>query len=211
LFNFMTEDSNKIAPIDFDADVMPKIVAALNKQKGYASFFDWPNKATKEKGIVCDLLEAMEAKGEQHGIVKVKSDQIDPPDCVGQTKDGELVGFEVTELVDQKTVEMNRRGVHVFKEWPPDELIAKLKVLVRDKDAKAYHGGPYSKIVLIIFTDEPLVRSADCESILHGQSVGHCKQISEAFLLLSYRPGLEAYPYVKLELGQADSILPAKS
>ena len=200
--SLMPENSNKIAPVNPTAEIVPKIVEALKKQKGYASFFDWPNKATKEKGIVRDLLKAMEAKGEYHGVVKLKSNKPDPPDCVGVVENGELVGFEVTELVDQETVRKNRQGKRTRKKWTPNELLAKLREIVREKDSKKYHGGSYSKIILVIHTDEPFVRSADCDSILRGQLVGQCRQITDGYLLLSYKPRRKSYPYFKLELGR---------
>jgi hypothetical protein len=185
-----------------DIDILPLILNARKKRKGYATFFDWPNKATKEKGVVRALLDAMDAKGESHGIAHLKTSPVDPPDCIGVLTNGELVGFEVTELVDQKTVEMNPRGRGAWKEWPSSELIEKLKQIARKKDSKHFQGGPYSKIVLVIHTDEPMVRSADCDSILRGQVFGRCRQITEVYLLLSYAPGLKAYPYFRLEVAK---------
>jgi hypothetical protein len=196
----MKEKSNEVVPLNFDSDILPRILEAQKKQKGYATFFDWPNKATKEKGIVRDLLEAIEAKGAQHSFVKLRSNPTDPPDCVGVMESGELVGFEVTELVDLETVKMNRRGRRVKKEWTSIELLTKLKEIVGKKDSKNYYGGPYSKIILVIHTDEPLVRAMDCDSILRGQIAGRCKQITDCYLLLSYNPGLKSYPYFKLEI-----------
>jgi hypothetical protein len=198
----MENKPDEITSLNFDSDILPKMLDARKKRKGYASFFDWPDKPIKERGTVRDLLEAMEANGEQPDIVKLKSAQFDPPDCVGQKKNGELVGFEVTELVDQRTVEMNRKVRQDWKEWSPVELLAKLGEIILEKDSKTFHGGPYSKIILVIFTDEPLVRSADCDSILRGQILGKCRNITDCYLLLSYQPGLKFYPYFKLEVSQ---------
>jgi hypothetical protein len=191
----------KAAAIDFDSDILPKIVEARQKRKGYASFFDWPNKATKEKGVVCDLLEAIDANEGSHGILKIRSNPFDPPDCIGTT-DGGFIGFEVTELVDLETIKMNRRGLRVRKKWTSGELLSKLREIVKAKDAKIYRGGPFSKIILVIFTDEPFVRSADCDSILHGQILGQCRNITDCYLLLSYQPGLKFYPYFKVEVSR---------
>ena len=61
------------------------------KCKVYASYWDWPDKELKERGIVCDLLEAIEVSGEHHGIVSVRANRPDPPDCVGTKTNGELI------------------------------------------------------------------------------------------------------------------------
>jgi len=84
------------------------------------------NKATKEKEVVRDLPEAVEAKEGSQDIVKLRSNQSDPPDCIGTTKNGESDGFEVTELVDLETIKMNRRGQRVCKDWTTSELLEKL-------------------------------------------------------------------------------------
>jgi hypothetical protein len=196
----MSGDSNEIAPINFDDDILPRILDARKKRKGYASFFDWPNKATKEKGIVCDLLEAIVAQGEQHDIIEVKSNPDDPPDCVGVMKNGELVGFEATELVDQDTVDKNQQGGQVWKNWTPNELLAKLKEIVRNKDSKIYHGGPYSNIILVIHTDEPLLHYSSCNNLLREQNFGACRRISEVYLLYSVDPALNFCPFLSLKI-----------
>lgn len=179
-----------------------KAWSETKKIKKYASFRDWSEKAVKERRIVCDLLEAIEARCERHKVVKVKSVRFDPPDCIGRLLNGEFVGFEVTELVDQKTIEINRRGRRVWKEWTRRELLAKLRKIVRNKDSKIYHGGPYTSIILVIHTDEPLLRPTDFDSVLCDQAIFHCKQITDAYLLLSYNPGLKSYPYFKLKIAR---------
>jgi hypothetical protein len=190
------------AGINFDSDILPKLIEARQKRKGYASFFDWPYKAQKEKGIVLDLLEAIKANDGHHGIIKIRSNESDPPDCICTTQNGEYVGFEVTELVDAKTVKMNQRGIRTRKKWTSGELLSKLKEIIKTKDSKTYRGGPYSRIVLVIFTDEPLVRAMDCGAILRGRILGQCRSITDCYLLLSYQPGLKSYPYFKVELSR---------
>ena len=198
----MEIDALEAAELNFESNILPKILEERQKRKGYASFFDWSDKAIKEKGVVRDLLEAIEANEGHNAIVTIRSNRSDPPDCVGTTIHGECIGFEITELVDLETVKMNRRGFRCRKEWTPNGLLAKIREIVRKKDAKNYHGGPYSKIVLVIFTDEPLVRSADCASILRNQVLGRCRNITDCYLLLSYQPGLKSYPYFRVEISR---------
>src|ERR1035437_5716208 len=198
----MESKPEEFASLNFESDILPKILEARKKRKGYATFFDWPNKRTKERGIVCDLLKSIEDTEGYCEIKTVRANESDPPDCIGTTVDKKLVAFEVTELVDQKTVEMNRMGRQARKEWPPDKLLEKLKNIIRNKDSKTFHGGPYSKITLVIFTDEPEVRSADCDAILDGQILGQCRSITDCYLLLSYQPGRKFYPYFMLAVSR---------
>ncbi len=183
----------------WESEIIDAIRDARTKRKGYASFFDWPDKPVKEHGVVCDLLESIEAEGGHHGILKLRSHQPDPPDCVGTAASGERIAFEVTELVDQDTIKRNRRGENVWKEWTQDELLLKIEGIVRRKDSKTLHGGPYSKVVLVIHTDEPLLRQMPLGEILRDQKLFPCQKITDAYLLLSYQPGRESYPFFRLE------------
>ena len=183
---------------NWESRIIDLILKARSRRRKYAHFFEWPDKAIKEKGIVCDLLEAMTAKGENHGITGIRSKQPDPPDCVGIGKNGESIAFEVTELVDEETILRNQSSDTDWKDWSGEDLLGKVQAIVKEKDAKIYNGEPYSKIILVIHTDEPLLRLTDCVFFLRNQSVGQCKQITDCYLLMSYSPSLKAYPYFKL-------------
>ncbi len=178
------------------------IVEARSKRRKYAAFNEWPDKAIKEKSIVSDLLEAMTAQGDRHGIIQIRSNEPDPPDCVGICEDGKQIAFEVTELVDEDTILRHQYGETDWKEWNENELLSKIQEIIRDKDRKVYHGGPYSKIILLIHSDEPILRLSDILSFLGDQTVSQCKQITDCYLLLTYNPGLKAYPYFKLKIAR---------
>src|ERR1017187_6508092 len=122
--------------------ILDLIMKARSKRRKYRSFFEWPDKAIKEKGIVCDLLEAMTANGEDPGIARIRASQSDPPDCTGVAKDGKLIAFEVTELVDEETIVRHEYGHDDWKEWSEEELLEKIQKIIKGKDAKNYHGGP---------------------------------------------------------------------
>ena len=47
------------------------LMDAKRKEKGYASFFDWPDKSVKERGIVCDLLDSIKAGSRCYNIKTV--------------------------------------------------------------------------------------------------------------------------------------------
>jgi hypothetical protein len=183
---------------DWESRMVDLIFKARSRRRKYASFNEWPDKSIKEKSIVLDLLEAMTTQDEDHGITRICAFQPDPPDCTGIDSDGKLVAFEVSELVDQDTILRNEYGHDDWKEWSEEELLEKIREVVKKKDAKKFHGGPYSKIILVIHTDEPLLRLTDCVSALAGQIVGQCRQITDCYLLMSYSPGLKSYPYFRL-------------
>jgi len=183
---------------------------AFRKSKNYASLWDWPDKRIKERGIVCDLLESILRVSGRREIKKVHSSEVDPPDCIGTAVNGGFVAFEVTELVDQKTVELNKTGKSVFKQWSPDELTTKLQEKIATKDLKEFHGGPFSKVVLVIHTDEPLLSHADCEKILRGKKFGPCKKITDIYIIFSDVLGREFYPFIQLDMmGLFDAKQPA--
>jgi hypothetical protein len=173
---------------------------AAPKEKGYASFRDWPDKSVKERAVVGDLLCAIKAEEGQHGLLTLNVNETDPPDCIGIGLHGERVGFEVTELVDQATVERNLQGRSEWKEWGQQEFLAKLQSILNEKDRKQLRGRPYDKFVVVVHTDEPLLPHSECASMLNGHRFGPYQQINEAFLLFSYEPGRSSYPYIRLKL-----------
>ncbi len=189
----------KQADPDWENRIFKKILGARKMRKGNRSYWFWPDGRLKERGVVCDLLEAMEYAGVQHGIIKVRSCVPDPPDDVGITKKGKSIAFEATELVDAW-----KEAGYPWKKWSSEELIAKLRAIISEKDGKNFHGGPYSKKVLVIHTDEPLLCHLDCGEILRGQNFGLCRQISEVYLLFPPDPApnqaRSVCPFLRLKI-----------
>jgi hypothetical protein len=185
---------------DFE-NVLRIVREAFRKRKGYASFWDFPDKQVKERGIVKDLLKSVELKEGVCHIRRLVSnpDKYAPVDCFGTDILGKTLAYEVTELVDEKTVRLNRRGVRVYKEWSSTELITKLteKLLAKNDQLKAAR---YDKQIVVIFTDEPFLRHSWCVPILRHHAFGPLANINEAYLLFSYEPGREGCPYIVLNL-----------
>ena len=185
---------------DWENRIFKKVLDAHKKRKGYRSYWFWPDNRIKERGVVCDLLEAMEVAGEQHDIINVRSCMTDPPDCVGITERDKSIAFEATELVDT----LWKASGFPWKEWSPTELITKLRAIISKKDAKIFHDGPYSKKILVIHTNEPLLRHSDCRKYLHGQNFGPSRQISEVYLLFPPDPhpnqARTVCPFLRLEI-----------
>jgi hypothetical protein len=78
---------------------------AVDKQRGYADFFEYPDKDVKEEGIARDLCESLAAAGTplaRPADLVARGKGNDPPDCEARGIDGSRIAIEVTELVDQK-------------------------------------------------------------------------------------------------------------
>ena len=178
---------------------LEKIRQAL--RRGYATFFEWPDKQLKEQDIVQTLLRSMKSKseGKYFGPVRPPSSG-DPPDCVVSDRDGNPVGVEVTEFVSGEAIERNRRegleGINrIIRNWEPAEVIEEIDRIIQKKDGKTFKGGPYAKKILLIFTDEDTLISRRFEYAkrLPEQSFGPVNQIDEVYFLFSYVGN--AHPY----------------
>jgi hypothetical protein len=121
----------------------------------------------------------------------------DPPDCDGLL-DGKLVGIEVTELVSKEVVEKFQRcGVFEWKDWSQEPFLAKLRCIIAEKDSKTLKGGPYSKYLLVVYTDEFVLHEEAVQSYLAG-FVPEGSQLDEVLLLISYDPRTQTYPLFRL-------------
>ena len=123
----------------------------------------------------------------------------DPPDCVARDNSGKLVGIEISEFVDLKTVRDAQHNKAYPKYWDKQEIIERTQPIILKKDRKKFHGGPYSKNILIIFTDETFLDPDDAIQYLKQHEFKSTNQIDEIYFLLSYDPRHNTYPYVKLK------------
>ena len=121
---------------------------AIERRRGYAEFFDCPDKFLKEWGVAHRFIEELERN---HGAI-IESINQHPggenhaPDILLVTKSGEVWGVEITELVSSDAIVESRRGNTVLAEWPGDELISKFYVIIARKDEpEKVRGGPYDR------------------------------------------------------------------
>ena len=176
----------------------------LKEQRKYAPFFEWPDTQIKERGVVQSLLESMEV----NGLLPFSGLRPGPspnqaPDCNAEDEIGEIVAIEVTEFVSSKAVEMNQRGKVVYRDWMPDEVIVEVQKIITKKDRVRYFWGPYSKIVLVIHTDEIALDYETYTSVL-SKVAFEARKIEEVYFLFSYHPQVRTYPYVKLQTASTD-------
>jgi hypothetical protein len=120
------------------------------------------------------------------------------PDCIVSDEDGEMIAVEVTELVCEEAIRENQRGNRVYRDWQPTEVVSKLEERLKEKDRKEYHCGPYGKIVVLIYTNEPVICYYDYQTLLAPKQFTDLRQIAEAYLLLSYDPSVRRYPYIRI-------------
>ncbi len=182
---------------------LQEIIDIIKRQRKHASFFEGPQKDIKELFVVKCLIESLEKAG-CYSYFDPNSTVKDPPDCVAQDNNGKLVGIEVSELVDLKTVRDAQQNKAYPKYWDKQEIIDKIQSIILKKDQKKFHGGPYSSIILVIFTDETFLDSDDIIPYLQQHEFQKTKQIGEIYLLFSYDPRYRTYPYLKLN--KADNI-----
>jgi hypothetical protein len=142
-------------------------------------------------------LESLNATGQVH----LRSPQLyrpDPPDCVCVNVAGEAVAVEVVEAVCAQAARLTTQGESVVRVWREGELRMHIGHLLGEKDRKIYHGGPYTEVVVCVFTDEPLLTGERVLSELGDASFGPFKQLSSGFLVLSYDPATKSYPVFPL-------------
>ena len=166
----------------------------------------------------------MHADGDHRYGGPVESVDDDPPDCVIRDSRGKQIGVEVTEFVDQDVVKICQqakaemakiekaetekakieKALSEYRDWTAVEVREKVEQILRDKDEKAYDRRLYRKIVLVIYTDEIVLRSPELFPMLAG-AFPRSKNIAEAYFICSYEPpptlsdDEKPYPYVRLK------------
>ena len=169
--------------------------------RDYAPFFEWLHKDRKELGVAQELLESLNrASGARYHSPRIH--RPDPPDCVCSNAAGGLVAIEVAEVVCEEAARLTAQGEKVMRVWKHGEFRAHIAGLLAAKDSKTFHGGPYSEIVASLFTDEPMLTLGQVMSELADASFGPYKQLTSAFLLLSYEPGTKSYRVFALRILQ---------
>ena len=182
-----------------------ELIEIIKRQRKHAGFFEWPQKDTKELGVVKCLIESL-GKAGCNSYSDPRSSMNDPPDCIARDDSGKLVGIEISELVDLKTVRDAQHNKANPKYWDKQEVIDRTQSIILEKDQKKFHGGPYSSIILVIFTDETFLDSDDVIPYLKQHEFEKTNQIDEIYLLFSYDPRYHTYPFWKLRTADNNRI-----
>ena len=179
------------------------------RKRTYASYWEFPNEAARDKGIVCDLVDSL---GSDFFKLKDRSLKArghdDPPDCEARDLADNKVAFELTELVDPKAVMENTqgKGPH-YREYSPTEFLAALdaRITAKARELAAFKGGPYSRYVLVLHTDEPMLNADFCREALTARPDKYVSPWTDIFMIFppppdfSGRPSLRRCPVVRVE------------
>lgn len=182
-----------------------QIKEAIAKRRGYADSFGWPlERDLEECGVVRLFCEALE-KESKHFIssksILSRGRGKDPPDCEASDLHGNLIGIEVTELVDPGAIiAFKKQQIYEWAEWDKNKLIDAINYRLDQKNTPSrVKGGPYKSYILIIYTDEPLLNADYIQDSLKGNRFVRRNLIDRAFLFIFYDPACKTYPWIELE------------
>lgn len=172
-------------------------IRPISQKRRYATFFEGGEKSTKELGILRIFEESL-ARYNSTFFVQPRNVASDKgsPDCEAEHILGGKVGFELTELVDERSVkrtcasnDFNTR-LMTWKKWTEEELAEKIQSLISRKShtlLKCEHE-LYRQLCILIHCDEPLITTSMAEHVLTNHSFYYSGPITNVFLMLSYKP-----------------------
>lgn len=119
----------------------------------------------------------------------------DPPDALLTRNDDKVVGIELTELVDAKSAKAasstktNRKNRIRYepREYTDEQLHAELSAIIAHKDTKPFKH-PCDKRVLLIYSDEPSLRTRTNILQLVNQKPLPTSFFDQIYLMLPARP-----------------------
>ena len=125
----------------------------------------------------------------------------DPPDVLLNRNDGKVVGIELTELVDAKSVKAaspskknpkdqrphKNRIRYEPREYTDEQLHAQLSAIIAHKNTKTFKH-PCDKRVLLIYSDEPSLRTRTNILQLVNQKPLPTSFFDKIYLMLPARP-----------------------
>jgi hypothetical protein len=178
-------------------DELTRAVELLSEGRQYAPFFEWPKKGGKELGVAEEFVASLNAQSGLR-LSNLQLQHPDPPDLTCMNARGERVAIEVAEVVCEEAVRRTVKGEEVLRVWHPGDLTTSVTALLRRKDDKIFHGGPFAHIFVCLFTDEPMLTLDSAPAELATAHFGPFKQVTGAFLLFSYQPSTQSYPVITL-------------
>ncbi len=181
--------------------IVRDLVRLAPRLRRYAGYRVWlrEQRSLPEMGVARDLARSLEHAGDS-ALVRLQPAPADPPDVLATDPSGRAVAIEVTELVDVEAIRRNRAGEHVYRQWTMVDVLAKLEDLIRTKDGKRFLGGPYERVIVAIHTDEPAISWQECRAALESWSVAGLGQVTEAYFVFSWDPGIETCPVLQIRL-----------
>lgn len=174
----------------------------------HAGYFSWETDRTvAEQGVLWEFEACLKQQGTLFfSSARHRGSENDPPDCDADDNDGGRVAIEITELVDPSSAAAARAGKHYeWKDWRQN-LVRALDGILRRKDAPStIKGGPYTRYVLVIHTDEPWLTVGDARQALVTHVFPETFLITRAYLLMSYDPVEKGCPCIGLRIENRDA------
>ena len=123
----------------------------------------------------------------------------DPPDVVAEDMEGNSVGFELTEFVDQSSVASADKGGRTIRWWNLKDIIEELESIIMEKDSIDYGRSKFHEMVLVIFTDEYTIEFGKFSKDIADYEFPELSNIDKVYLLFSFDPRVgEGDPYIQL-------------
>jgi hypothetical protein len=184
-----------------DSEVLKVLAERIARSRGYADFFEWPDKRQKELGLLGVLGEAMKKRGTALSEYWLEEAGKDPPDAWATIRQ-ERVAIEFTEFVDRDMIERQRREqTPVWRDWSQEDVKEHLQAIIARKD----HSGFGSEVGywLVVHCDEPSLTSEVLRRHLASLEPVRVRGITKCALLLSYDPAMGTYPLIELEVSRS--------
>src|ERR1017187_2614781 len=120
----------------------------------HAGYFVWRgNQDQEERFIMRDFLMALKATGGLN-FSNTRPFEPDPPDFIADATDGTAIAFELREFVSQEARRRTAKGERLMTSWSDEQFFHDIDKIIRNKDGKTFTGDPYSRVILLVPTDE---------------------------------------------------------
>jgi hypothetical protein len=181
-----------------DDEELRRLAKLAAKKRGYAGFFDWPDKRQKELGILQCFVQGAARLGVALENDRLEDEHKDPPDAWA-TYAGAEIALELTEFVDSDLI-----GVQVstkrsqWRFWTGAEVEAKLRDRIHAKDHSGF--GSASQYWLVVHCDEPALDAALLERYVAALPIIETRALTRCFFLLSFAPSIDSYPVIEVRV-----------
>ena len=168
------------------------IIDLKSLKRKHANYFESPCKKIKELVIAQSFYQILEQESDEY-LVSIKHAE-DPPDIKIITNKERCVGVEITELVSEKAIEYQikeQRGKYLddILSWNRERFVSEIQKIINNKSEKCKNiAQGYDELVLLIFTDEPILRADRIDKYLIDVRFEHADGFDSIYLLKSYDP-----------------------
>lgn len=179
-----------------------KRFADSHRKRGHAPYWHADNEfqGPMEVGAVIDWAKEMNKRGWQIDICTIKKNCEPYPDCIAEMN-GEKIGVEVTELVDEDAIRGHPENPHyegpeqfmsefqspMPPKWPFEKFERCLRKIVCRKD-KRTRDSSLAKQFLLIVTDEPWLDEATLADHLSTVKLQRPRHFDGVYVMMSYVP-----------------------